>query len=292
MTNATTLPTSKRIVIQGYQGAFHEIAARLFFKGQELDIIPADTFEELISVGEDAQKSEGAIMAIENSIAGSILYNYQLVHNSDLRIIGEIYLRIRQNLMTLPGQKIEDLKEVHSHYMAIAQCRDFFRNYPDIRLVESADTALSAKYIRDNKLKNVGAIASTLAAEVYDLDIIGDSIETNKQNYTRFLILDRDETSGISKQLKETTEKVSISFTLRHQVGSLHRVLAALAEHGANLTKIQSVPIVGKKWQYLFFVDFVLDQPAQYDKAIVALLGEAKNVRVLGTYKKGTHHEY
>lgn len=277
-----------RIAIQGYFGAFHEIAARLFYQDRELKILPATTFDELVQMSEDAEQTEGGIMAIENSIAGSILLNYQLLNESKLTIVGEVFLRIKQNLMVLPGVTIDQLKEVHSHPMAIAQCRSFFRQHPHIRLVETTDTALSAKRIRDEDLRHIGGIASTLAARLYGMEIVGNGIETNKQNYTRFLILRRD---GFREESTDN-DKISVSFTLKHEVGSLHQVLAAMADRGANLTKIQSVPVIGSQWEYLFFVDFVLPNPADYDKTIVALKANTRNLKILGKYKTGNHHEY
>ncbi|MEO1516198.1 MAG: prephenate dehydratase [Bacteroidota bacterium] len=283
---ASTQTAAKRIVIQGYYGAFHEIAARFFFQEKELTIVPANTFDDLVVMAQDDEQSDGAIMAIENSIAGSILYNYQLIHQANLHIVGEVYLRIKQNLMVLPGVAIEELQEVHSHPMAIAQCRAFFRQHPHIRLVETTDTALSAKRIRDGQLRHIGGIASTLAASLYGMEIVGNGIETNKQNYTRFLILDRNGPT------EEAVEKVSVSFTLKHEVGSLHQVLATLADRRANLTKIQSMPVVGSQWEYLFFVDFVLPSPDDYNKTIVALQANTRNLNILGKYKIGQHHEY
>ena len=167
-----------RIAIQGVPGAFHHIAARRFFNDKNLEIIPADTFEELMVKAEDKLQTDRALMAIENTIAGSILNNYQLLNHSNLHIVGEVYLRIQQNLMVFPGVKIEDLTEVYSHPVAIAQCHKFFQQYPHVKLIESEDTALSAKRVRDGQLKNTGAIASSLAAEMYDLEMIGKSIET------------------------------------------------------------------------------------------------------------------
>ncbi|MDF1863743.1 MAG: prephenate dehydratase, partial [Saprospiraceae bacterium] len=243
----------RRVAIQGYSGAFHEIAAHLFFKEEGIAIAPANTFNEVVEMVEKGE-ADTALMAIENTLAGSIMPNFNLLNDSKLKIVGEVYLRIKQNLMVLPGQKVEDLKEVHSHYMAIAQCRGFFMNYPHIHLVETTDTALSAKIVRDENLQDVGAIASTLAADLYGLEIIGSSIETNKLNYTRFLVLRREETV----EEIESANKVSLCFSIEHEVGSLHKVLALMSAYDLNLTKIQSTPIIGKQWEYMFFVDFVI----------------------------------
>ncbi|MEM1119043.1 MAG: prephenate dehydratase [Bacteroidota bacterium] len=279
-------PSPKRIVIQGYQGAFHEMAARFYYEGSEVKIIPANTFPELVKLVEDPEQADVGMMAIENTLAGGILPNHKLINNSSLHITGEIYLRVVQNLMVLPGQKIEDIKEVHSHYMAIAQCRKFFRQYPHIRLVESLDTALSAKEIRAQNLMGRGAIASTLAAELYNLDILGPSIETNKQNYTRFLVLQHQYFSGNDAN---KVDKASISFTTSHDAGSLNKVLSVLAAYNINLSKIQSVPIEGRHWEYMFFVDLTAESSLRLDQALNAIRPICSNLKVLGLYQRGRH---
>ncbi|MEM1325483.1 MAG: prephenate dehydratase [Bacteroidota bacterium] len=278
----------KRIVIQGYAGAFHQIAAQLYYEGEDIDITPADSFEELVRITEDPERADIALMAIENSVAGSIAYNYDLVRQSKLKITGEIYLRIRQNLMTLPGVAIEDLKEVHSHYMAIAQSREFLRQYPHLKLIETSDTALSAKAIRDNNWTHIGAIASTLAAELYDLDIIAPSIETDKENYTRFWVLERENVPTKT----EGTEKVSLCFSTDHEVGSLFRILSILSAYHINLTSIHSRPILGKPWEYRIFVDFVAAGQLSYEQAIEAIRPLTYDLTVMGMYEVGKHHDY
>ncbi len=276
----------KRIAIQGFAGAFHEIAAKRYHEKNEVDIIPASTFEEMIRIAEDQNMSDGGMMAIENSIAGSLMYNYTLLHESQLKVSGEIFLRIKHNLMAIPGQQIEDIKEVYSHPMAIAQCRVFFKQYPHIRLIEDVDTALSAKMIQEKKMIGAGAIASSLAADLYDMEILAASIETNKRNFTRFLVLDKDD-----KKIQELPKKVSVCFSTPHKVGSLHSVLGALVGNHANMTKIQSVPIVGSEWQYRFFVDFVLEHPVMFSKTIDDLKRLTKELKILGTYEIGQYHE-
>ncbi|MEL7120658.1 MAG: prephenate dehydratase [Bacteroidota bacterium] len=276
-----------RVCIQGYKGAFHEIAARHCFDQEKIEIVPAHTFDELVQRIEKKDGVDIGLMAIENSLAGSLMYNYKLLNESDLNIIGEVYLRIKQNLMVLPGVKIENLKEVHSHPMAIAQSRKFFEAHPHIRLVEMEDTALAAKAIREKGLKDVGAIASTLAAEVYDMEIIAPGIETNKKNHTRFLILDNEEFVP-----KNEPEKVSLCFAVDHTVGSLYKVLAVLAAYNINLTKIQSTPIVGHPWEYFFFIDFLSEGMVSYSQAIEAIRPLTHNLKVLGAYKQGKHYEY
>ena len=275
----------KRIVIQGVPGAFHEIASRYFYKGESIKIVPADTFDELIDTTSDLEQADGALMAIENTISGSLLYNYQLLNKSDLNIVGEVSLRIRQNLMVLPGQKIEDLTEVYSHPVAIAQCRKFFKQYPHIKLIEAEDTALSAKRVWENQMKHAGAIASSLAASMYKLDIINHSIETYKSNFTRFLVLSTDESKV------NDFNKVLICFSLPHEAGSLSSVLTGLSLNNANLTKIQSVPLPDSGFEYLFFVDFLLEETKDFDSIINVLQKHTSQLRILGKYQQGEQYE-
>jgi len=279
--------STKKVVIQGVVGAFHQIAAASYFAGKDIEVLPAMSFDKVVQAVEQGHAEVG-LMAIENSVAGSLIYNYDLLRQSKLKITGEIFLRIKQNLMVLPGTKIEDLEEVHSHHMAIAQCRDFFRNHPDIQLVESADTALSAKAVREGNLTKVGAIASTLAAELYGLEIISGSIETDKQNHTRFWVLERSE---MPDELEEI-EKVSLCFATDHQVGSLHKVLSVLAAYGINLTSIQSTPILGKPWEYRIFIDFMAAGQISVEQAIDGITPLTHDLNVLGKYRKGEHIEY
>lgn len=280
--------TSLRVAIQGYPGAFHEIASRLYFGTDEnLNILPAHTFDDLAKMIETGE-TDTALMAIENSLGGSLMYNYNLLQAGNFSIVGEIYLRIKQNLMTLPGVKIEDLTEVRSHPMAIAQCREFFRQYPNIRLVETTDTALSAKEIAEENLSKVGALASTLAADLYKLDIIAPGIETNKLNYTRFLVLRHNS----HKTEVQNINKISVSFGVSHDVGSLQKVLTIMAAYNMNLTKIQSTPIPGTQWQYRFFVDFMLGEHLDWQQSIEALKPLTSEFKVLGAYRKGEHFEY
>jgi len=278
---------SKKVAIQGYPGAFHEIAARMYYGDSPIEVVPADTFEEVVSLVENNAGADVGMMAIENSIAGSLLYNYNLINKASVQISGEVYLRIKQNLLAYPGSKIEELEEVHSHYMAIAQCKEFFKNYPHIKLVETIDTAESAKKIRDGGLKNIGAIASSLAGELYGLDAISESIETNKLNYTRFMVLEH----FMNVPHDVGFNKVSVSFAVSHETGSLYRALKVLDTYGANMTKIQSTPIPGRPWEYLFFVDFVLDVADKFGSIIQGLSETTLGLKILGKYKAGIHHE-
>lgn len=273
----------KRVSIQGYPGAFHHIAAALY-EGSAVDVVGRNTFEEVVTDVMEDDNIHYGMMAIENSIAGSLMKNYSLIQDSGVRIIGETYLRIRQNLLALPGIKIEQIKEVHSHPIALAQCEKFFKAYPHIKLIESIDTAETAHRIATEGNTEIGAVASELAAEMYHLDTLASSIETNKQNYTRFLVLD-DKCPGLS------FDKISISFTVSHHIGSLYKALENLAQNECNLTKIQSVPILGKPWQYLFFADFTLANPDNLPSILEDLQPFAQQVRVLGKYKQGIRHD-
>lgn len=272
----------KKVAIQGFHGCFHEQAARLFYSGHEgitPEILECDTFDQLYT-SMDENNADAAVMAIENTVSGGLIPNFDLLRKHDRKIKGEVFLRIVQNLMVLPGQDISDIKEVRTHYMAINQTREFFKDYPHIRLVESEDTAKSAKDVAENGLKGVGAVASELAAQLYGLDIIAPSIETYKQNFTRFLILDDSLTIP-----QETINKVSMCFTLPHNPGSLAHVLTILSFYGMNLTRIQSLPIPGHEWQYFFYVDIKFDDYLRYNQAISAVRPLMEDLNILGEYK-------
>lgn len=271
----------KTIVIQGGYGAFHEIAAQKFFSEEEIRILPRDTFRDMLT-SLKAQKADYGIMAIENSLAGSILPNYNLLMETPMRIVGEIFLRIKQNLVAHHGVRIEDLKEVYSHPMAILQCKQFFTDYPAIRLIESMDTALSAREIAEGGLKDVGAIASRIAAEKYGLDMLAEGIETNKMNYTRFLILHENGNGQHGK-----VNKASIFFALAHKIGSLSKILSILSYYEINLAKIQSMPIIGKDWEYQFYVDLEISDYEMYLKALEAIKPFTSGLGVMGEYEKG-----
>lgn len=272
-----------RIAIQGGYGAFHEIAAHQYFKNEEIEIVPRNTFKDLFKALKEGKVDYG-ITAIENSLAGSILPNYNLLLESNMKVIGEIYLRIKQNLVGLPNQSIDQISEVFSHPMAILQCQTFFDNYPDIKLIDSIDTALSAKKIADEKLTGIAAIASELAAEKYNLDIIAEEIETNKKNYTRFLILqDRNGSPFSDKKVN----KSSLSFALAHHIGSLSKILSIFSFHEINLSKIQSMPIIGKDWEYQFYVDLEINDYSRYQHALAAIEPFTSDIHILGEYYSG-----
>ena len=273
---------TKKIAIQGGIGAFHEIAAHHYFENEDIEILPRNTFRDMVVTLKDRQCDYG-IMAIENSLAGSIIPNYNLIINSSMHVNGEIYLRIKQNLVALPGVKIADLKEVYSHPMAILQCQNFFDKHPGIRLIESIDTAMSAGEIAEKGARDTGAISSRMAAEKYGLEIIAESIETNKKNYTRFLILAEN---GIIIPPEEVN-KASIFFTVAHKFGSLSKILSILSYYEINLAKIQSMPIPGKDWEYMFFVDVEINDYDMYKKSLEAIGPFTPSLGILGEYRKG-----
>jgi len=283
-----SVPLSRHIAIQGIAGSFHEIAARFYFDQAPIVISASKTFDEIVSKVTNQTQAGRGLMAIENSLAGTLMNNYSLLLHSKLNIVGEVYLRIKQNLAVLPGQRLENLKEVHSHPMAIAQCRDFFAQYPHIQLVENTDTATSARRIQEGQLAEVGAICSTLAADMYDLEIIRPSIETNKKNYTRFLVLEHQRKA----KMQQKANKVSLSFTLAHEIGNLHKVLAIFSAYQLNMTKIQSTPIPGQTWEYNFFVDFEVGGTLGWDAAVDAISPLVDSLRIMGVYNKGDHFEY
>ena len=271
----------KRVAIQGVKGCFHEQAARMFYEGHgvsDLNVVECLTFDNLYR-SMDGGEADAAVMAIENTVSGGLLPNFELLRKYDRKIKGEVFLRIQQNLMAMPGQTLEDIKEVRTHYMAINQTREFFKNYPWIRLVESEDTAISAAEIAGNGLMGVGAVASELAARIYGLDILAESIETYKQNFTRFLVFD-----DALEVDKAQVNKASMCFTLPHSPGSLAHVLTILSFYGMNLTRIQSLPIPGQEWQYFFYVDIKFDDYLRYEQALAAVRPLMEDLNVLGEY--------
>jgi prephenate dehydratase len=272
---------NKKVTIQGYEGSFHQVAARQFY-GKTVEVITCDTFREVVKIGADPKQSDGAVMAIENSIAGSILPNYNLLQKSNLQVIGEVYLHISQNLLVNPGVKLSDIKEVHSHPMAILQCLDFLEQHP-YKLVESEDTALSAKQVHQHKSKHVAAIASKLAAQLYDLEIIAPDIHTLKNNITRFLIL---VPTKAKVEIKDA-DKASIYFQTDHSKGILSKVLAKIAQGGVNLSKLQSMPIPGSTFKYGFYLDLEFENNKQIEKVLEAVKGMTNSFKVFGLYKKG-----
>lgn len=273
----------KTIAIQGGYGAFHEIAANKYFGEGTVEIVPRNTFKDLFKALKE-RKVDYGITAIENSLAGSILPNYSLLLESNMKVIGEVYLRIKQNLVALPGQLMKNIREVHSHPMAILQCQAYFDDYPNVKLIDSLDTALSAKKISDEKLEGIAAIASDLAARNYNLEVIAESIETNKNNYTRFLIL--EDRNG-SDYKDDKVNKSSLSFSLANKIGSLSKILSIFSYYDINLTKIQSMPIIGRDWEYQFYIDLEFDDYHMYRQSVEAVKPFTSDLWILGEYYKG-----
>jgi len=269
-----------KIAIQGEKGCFHEVAARQFFYNDNIEIVPCSTFDLTLNSVRDG-KADLAMMAIENARSGSMLYNYSLVRESGLKILGEHNLRIRQNLMALPGQTIHDIKQIRSHPIALAQCMTFLNQYPEITLVESDDTAGSARLISEHRLKKIAAIGSMNAAEIYGLEILAEGIETYKKNYTRFLVI------GGKEKWTRKGNKVSICFATGHKPGSLASVLVKIAEMNINLSKIQSVPRLNGDWEYMFYLDLELPDNSDMELIESILQNITRNLEVLGIYNKG-----
>jgi prephenate dehydratase len=274
-----------KIAIQGGPASFHDIAARNYF-GPDIEIVPCKTFKELCNKLKN-KEVDFAVMAIENAIAGSILGNYSLMQEYDFLIIGEISLRIEMNLMALPGTKIEEIEKVRSHYMALLQCEDFLSKHPHMKMEEFHDTADSAREIREKNLKNTAAIAGRYAAKLYGLDLIAEGIETEKKNFTRFMVLSADR-----KQKVKEPSKATLSFRLPNKVGALAGMLKVIVDNKINLTKIQSLPILGKPNEYTFYVDCEWEHYDNFRKGI-EVKSFAEDLKILGEYKKGeTIHDY
>lgn len=269
----------QRVSIQGFEGSFHQVAARQYF-GKDVDVIPCATFREVIRLASNKKESDGGVMAIENSIAGSILPNYNLLQKSSLQVVGEVYLQIKQNLLVNPGVTLEDIKEVHSHPMALQQCLEFLDKY-NWKLVETEDTALSAKHLHQKKAKHTAAIASKLAAEMFDLEVLAPNIHTLKNNYTRFLILKRE------AEIDELANKASVNFHTDHSRGSLARVLGKIADAGINLSKLQSFPIPGSDFKYSFHADMEFEKLDQFERVVKQLKPITASFNVYGIYKNG-----
>lgn len=268
------------VAIQGVKGSFHDIVAQEYF-GDRIGILECLTFDEAIN-SIMTLKTDAVIMALENSIAGSILPNYALIDNNNLHIVGEHYLDIQHNLLVLKGQTIEDVKEVYSHPMALLQCKEFFKQYPHIKLVEDKDTAEVAQRIHEKQLKSIAAIASKYAAQLFDLEVLAESIQTIKHNETRFVIVKRSN----HEVKKEDISKASVKFSVDHKRGSLAAVLNVLSDCRMNLTKIQSLPIIETPWKYAFFVDITFTDYEEFEKAKSILSIMSLDFKVLGEYKK------
>ena len=268
----------QKVAIQGIQGSFHHQVALEYYH-QDIEVDECMSFEELVD-SLLSGKSNQAVMAIENSIAGSIIPNYALIDKNNLHVIGEYYMDIHQNFMALKGQKIEDISEVHSHPMALLQCMEFLKKLPNIKVVEDKDTAETARRIHQNQLMGIAAIASKTASKMYDLEILAPEIQTINNNMTRFVILNK-ENSFVPKQ---EINKASLKFELEHKRGSLAAVLNVMSDCKLSLTKIQSLPKIETPWKYSFFVDVTFDDYDDYSKAKSLLEIMAEYFKVLGEY--------
>jgi len=272
---------NKTIAIQGAEGSNHHKVARDFY-GTSIQLKECMSFDELVDRLLDHSADLG-VMALENTIAGSIIPNYALIDKYNLNIIGEEYLNIHHHLMGLKGQKIQDITEVWSHPMALLQCKEFFKKHPHIKLVEDVDTAEVAKRISKNNLFGIAAIAPKIAAEIFNLEVIEDEIQTIKDNSTRFVIV---QTSAPNNGIDQIN-KASLKFQLNHKRGSLAAILNVLSDCKMNLTKIQSIPVIESPWKYSFFVDVTFDAYESYKKAVSIIEIMAEQFKILGTYKNG-----
>lgn len=270
------------VAIQGIRGSFHHEAAELFFREAGTEYIPCLGFKELVIAVKEGHAGFG-VMAVENSLVGGMLPNFSLIREASLHIRGEVYMRITQNLMALPGERIETIREVHSHPMAIMQAERFFEAHPHIRLIESADTAISARMIATDRLKGVGAIASISASGIYALPVLAASIETHRENFTRFLVLGKTPASLES----DRAVKASLAFVAPHKPGSLVDILLPLAGAGVNLSMLQSLPLVGRSWEYIFHADMVFPDLSVAREMTDDLRARLEQFWVMGMYPPG-----
>lgn len=273
----------KRVAIQGFEGSFHDITAHRYFEGEQLQIICCSTFEDVFA---EMKKDPTVIglMAIENTIAGSLLHNYELLRDSGVSVVGEHKTHISHCLCCMPGQTMEDIREVHSHPVALMQCNKYLAAHPGMKAVEDEDTAGSAKWIAENALMGTAAICHADAARLYGLQVLEDHIEDNKHNYTRFLVLTDPRKADFLRSLSDT-DKSSLVFSLPHEEGSLSQVLSILSFYKISLTKIQSLPIIGHEWEYLFYVDVTYTDLTRYRQSIDAITPLTKELTILGEYK-------
>lgn len=273
----------KRIAIQGELGSFHDIAARQYFEGEQVQLICCSTFEQ---VYEQIKRDPTVIglTAIENTIAGSLLHNYELLRDSQATVVGEQKLHIEHCICCLPEDSWETITEVHSHPVALMQCREFLANHPQLKAVEAEDTAGSAEYIQRHQCRNWAAICHAEAAKMYGLKILENQIEDNKHNFTRFLVVCNPRKADFLRSL-EQSDKASLVFSLPHEEGSLSKILTILSFYNINLTKIQSLPIIGHEWEYLFYVDVTYQNLTRYRQSIDAIAPLTKELKILGEYK-------
>ncbi len=279
----------KRIAIQGLIGSFHDIAANQYFDGEQVQLICCATFEEVF---ENIRRDPTVIgmMAIENTIAGSLLHNYELLRDSGTTVVGEHKLHISHCICCLPDDDWDTITEVHSHPVALMQCRNFLSGHPKMKAVESEDTAGSAKEIAEEQHRGWAAICSSTAALLYGMKILEDHIEDNKHNFTRFLVVCNPRKADFLRSL-DSTNKSSLVFSLPHEEGSLSQVLSILSFYKINMTKIQSLPIIGHEWEYMFYVDVTYDNLTRYRQSIDAIAPLTKELKILGEYQDGKQYE-
>ncbi|MFA6767132.1 MAG: prephenate dehydratase [Parabacteroides sp.] len=275
----------RKVAIQGIAGSYHDIAAHNYFEGDEIEIIGCNTFKEVIAAIKKDPSILG-IMAIENTIAGSLLQNHVLIKDSGVTIIGEYKLRISHSLVALPETSLDNIKEINSHPIALMQCADFLDTLPNAKLVEKEDTALSAKWISENHLIGHAAICGKMAAQIYNMKILAEGIETNKRNFTRFLTI-ADPWIADEMMREQVKNKSSLVFALPHTAGSLSKVLSVLSFYDMNLTKIQSLPIIGREWEYLFYINLTFHDYLRYRQALDAIRPLTKDLKILGEYAEG-----
>ena len=275
----------KHVAIQGIEGSFHDIAAHEYFEGEDIELVCCQTFEQLFGQLA-ADPTMIGLAAIENTIAGSLLHNYELLREAPVTIVGEHKLRIKHSFVCLPDDDWADIREVHSHPVALMQCRDFLSRHPEIKVVEAEDTAGAAEEISRQGMRGVSAICSKDAAPIYGMKVLEQGIETNKHNFTRFLVVASPKRANLLRDIGQTN-KASIVFSLQHAEGTLSQVLSVLSFYKLNLTKIQSLPIIGREWEYLFYVDIMYSDYTRYTQGIDAIRPLTSDLKILGEYKDG-----
>ena len=275
----------KRVAIQGIAGSYHDIAAHHYFDKEEIELVPCETFRQVTATIKKDPAVIG-VMAIENTIAGSLLPNHELIRESGLLVVGEYKLRIEHALVALPGTTLNDIREINSHPIALMQCTDFLDTLPNAKVVEKGDTAMSARWIAQNNLTEHAAICGKPAAEIYGLNVLAESIETNKRNFTRFLVI-ADKWHADELLAGKDKNKSSFVFAISHTSGSLAKVLSVLSFYDMNLTKIQSLPIVGREWEYMFYINLTFTDFTRYKQAMDAIIPLTKDFNILGEYAEG-----
>lgn len=274
-----------KVAIQGIAGSFHESAAHIYFPNEAIEIVACQTFKDVFGAVAQDEKMI-AVVAIENTIAGSLLGNYELIKKSGLTIVGEHKLRIKHSICALPGQNIDELTEVYSHPIALMQCGDFLDKHSNLKIIEGDDTASSARMVAENKMRGAAAICSSFAAQLYGLEVLEEGIETNKHNFTRFLVLaNKSELQNLDSKQKKN--KSSLVFSVPHTSGALSKVLSIFSFYDINLSKIQSLPIIGKEWEYQFYIDLSFDSYDRYLQSVDAIAPLTKNMQLLGEYVEG-----